>query len=51
MYPLEVLTESFAVVMAFLGNFGLEKALVASGFGVDFFRRKNEPICYRLGTS
>src|ERR1700733_657176 len=43
---IEVLAEFFAVVLAFFGDFGFEKAADAAGFGFDFFGRKNEPICW-----
>jgi hypothetical protein len=39
------LAESFTVVTAFPRDFGFKKAAEAAGFGHDFLRRKNEPIC------
>jgi hypothetical protein len=35
--------ESFAVVVAVLGDFGLEDTAMALAFGLDFFSRENEP--------
>jgi hypothetical protein len=45
----EVLAEPFAVVMAFLGDFGLQNQAMAAVFGVDFFGLENEPGRYRFG--
>jgi hypothetical protein len=38
-----VLAEFFAVVIAILGDFGFQKTAMTAAFGLDFFRRKNEP--------
>ena len=42
-YPGDVLAEFFAVVVAVLGDFGLEETAMTAAFGVDFFGRENEP--------
>ena len=36
-------SELFAVVIAILGDFGIQKETLTAAFGVDFFGRKNEP--------
>ena len=46
----ELLAESFAIVLALLGDPGFEKEATATGFGIDFVGRKNKPICCRFGT-
>jgi hypothetical protein len=45
----ELLAESFAVVIAFLGDFGFLKTAMTAAFCLDFYRLGNEPACCRFG--
>ena len=44
----EVLAESFCIVGGMFFQHLAEKAVEATGFGYDFFGRKNKPICGRV---